>query len=107
VTSGTIEIKPAVFTPDGDGNNDQAFIYYQFGQAGFIGNATVFDSYGREIKRIAKNTVLGTEGFLIWDGSNEEEQKAPVGSYLIMLEVFQTQGTTAYFKRTVVLGARL
>lgn len=107
VASGDVEIKPKVFTPNGDGDADQAFLYYRFGQSGYLGNATVFDSYGREIKRLARNTLLGTDGFLVWDGSNEESQKAPVGSYMILLEVFQTNGKTAQFKQTVTLGSRL
>ena len=54
------------------------------------GNARVFvyDMEGRLVKRLVENELLSAqEGSFTWDGSDERQGKAPVGAYVIMVEV--------------------
>ncbi len=104
-TSGEVAISPPSFTPDGDGVRDLCIISYQFGSAGNVANITIFDQQGREMKVIERSALLGTSGEFFWDGTTESGEKARVGTYLILFEVFDLNGNTQTFKKTTALGA--
>jgi hypothetical protein len=101
-----ITVYPKVFTPDEDGQADFTTIQYQFEKGGSLATLKVFDEMGRQIKTIATNQPVGTEGFFRWDGTHDNGQKAKVGYYLVLVEIFTTTGATQRFKESVVLGAR-
>lgn len=106
-TSGKIEISPEVFSPDGDGQDDLLNISYKFEQSGYVANVRIFDSRGRMIRFLRQGELLATEGVLTWDGTTDDNSKAPVGIYVIHLEVFDLSGNVNAFRRTAVLGGRL
>ena len=96
--------EPEVFSPDNDGYNDFVNILYNFGNPGYIANIIIFDAKGRIVKRLVKNTLLGTEGAFTWDGTNEQNNRAKIGIYLIYTEVFDLMGNVNKFKNTCVLA---
>jgi hypothetical protein len=65
------------------------------------------DKEGQIVRNIASNVLLGREGHFIWDGSDEQRKKAPVGYYIVYLEMFDEHGTVKRFKTTVVLAHQL
>lgn len=107
ISEDQITIDPEVFTPDNDGYKDFTNIVYQFTEAGYTLNARVYDINGREVRTLARNELLGSAGKLMWDGIDDDQQKARAGIYLIHLEVFNLQGKVKRFKKQVVLGAKL
>lgn len=107
ISEDQITIDPEVFTPDNDGDKDFTNIVYQFTDAGYTLNARVYDINGREVRSLARNELLGSEGKLMWDGIDDNHQKARAGIYLIHLEIFNLQGKVKRFKKQVVLGAKL
>ncbi len=102
-----IAVKPEIFSPDNDGYNDFINILYYFNAPGYIANITIFDAKGRIVKRLVKNTLLGTKGGFIWNGINEENRKAGIGIYLIYTEIFDLTGRTYSFKNTCVLASKI
>ena len=107
ITDDGIKIEPEVFTPDNDGDKDFTFINYKFTEAGYTLNAKVYDAKGREIRTLARSELLGSEGKLMWDGIDDNNQKARVGIYIVYVEVFNLQGKVKHIKKQVVLGAKL
>lgn len=103
---GEITIEPKVIIPDGSGQRDFATINYAFAQAGNVANVRVFDVQGREIKRIASNDFLSSNGFYTWDGSDNNGQRAKIGYYIVFFEVFNSSGEANSFKERVVIGSR-
>lgn len=103
---GEITIEPKVIIPDGSGQRDFTTINYTFTQTGNVANVRVFDVQGREIKRIASNDFLSTEGFYTWDGSDNNGQRAKIGYYIVFFEVFNSSGEVNSFKEKVVIGSR-
>ncbi len=101
-----INVYPKVFTPDEDGITDFTTIQYQFEKGGSLATLKVFDDMGRQVKTIATNQPVGTEGFFRWDGTQDNGQKAKVGYYLILVEIYYPAGNTQRFKENVVLGAK-
>ena len=101
-----VTIFPEVFTPDEDGDKDYTTINYSFDDAGYTLNITIFDSYGRLITNLVQNDIVGREGFYQWNGVDNRNQKAGVGYYLVLVEIFDLQGNQYKFKKKVVVGAR-
>ncbi|MEO6883988.1 MAG: lamin tail domain-containing protein [Bacteroidia bacterium] len=102
-----IQISPAIFSPDDDGNNDVLSIRYAFEKSGYVGTFIVYDAQGRTIKYLARNQLLATEGVFSWDGTNENREKARTGIYVIYISVFNTNGDVKQFKKTCVLATKL
>jgi hypothetical protein len=50
---------------------------------------------------------LGNDGTYSWDGIDENLEKAPIGIYVIYIEVFNTKGEVKKYKKICVLGSKL
>ena len=107
ITEDQITIFPEVFSPDLDGHQDVTTFSYQLDEPGYTGNITLFDSNGRRVNRLMRNELLGNTGSISWDGFNEENQKMPIGVYIVFIEFFTTDGRVSQFKKTVVLAHQL
>jgi flagellar hook assembly protein FlgD len=66
----------------------------------------IFDPQGRIIKTIAENELLGTQGFMRWDGDDDKGQKARIGYYMVLFEIFDEQGNLDVYRKGVVIAAR-
>lgn len=102
-----ITVEPAVFSPNSDGNADFTTIHYQFDQPNYTVNVTVYDERGRTIKRIENNETTSTEGFFVWDGSTDDNRKAPIGIYVVYIQAYNADGLSKSFKKTVTVAGRL
>ena len=102
-----ITVSPAVFSPDGDGSDDQVFLTLLPGNYGFIGNIAIYDFQGRMVSTMCSNMLLGAETILSWDGYCDNNQEAPIGIYLIYIEIFNQQGIVKKFRKVVTLARRL
>ncbi|MDP4636513.1 MAG: lamin tail domain-containing protein [Crocinitomicaceae bacterium] len=98
-TTESISLQNDVFSPDLDGFEDVLMVNYSFSKAGLLGKARVFDDIGREVKTIFSNELLATSGFFSWDGIMNEQVKAPIGVYILLVEVFSTDGSVILTKK--------
>lgn len=105
--NATIELSPKVFSPDNDGRDDITTIQYSVDATGYIANVTIFDAAGRPIHNLVRNGTLALTGYWNWDGLNDKGNKLPVGTYIILTEIFNLQGKKQQFKNTVVLARKL
>jgi len=104
---GDVTVQPALFSPDNDGMDDMAVITCRLPRPGFIGNITVFDAQGRPVRQLLRNSVLGSEDNIIWDGLGENKQLLPVGIYIIFTEIFDLEGRIKRWKLPVAMARRL
>jgi hypothetical protein len=100
-------LSPEIFSPDNDGHNDVLNISYSFDQPGHVASIMVYDASGRLIRRLVQNQLLGSNGAFTWNGITDRNEKAPIGYYLILIEVFDLSGNIKQYKKTTVLGGRL
>ena len=103
----TIEVAPKVFSPDNDGRDDITTIQYAVSEPGYIANVTIFDAAGRPIRNLVRNGTLGLTGYWNWDGLDDKGNKLPVGTYIILTEIFNLQGKKQHFKNAIVLARKL
>jgi hypothetical protein len=103
----TIRVAPSVFSPDGDGTDDQAFLTLVPGGPGFIGNIDIYDLQGKMVRILCSNMLLGIENIVSWDGKDNQDHIAPLGIYLIYIEIFNQQGVIKNYRKVVTLARRL
>ncbi len=103
---GQVVISPAVFSPDNDGFNDFAVIDYLFPEPGFVANIRIFDANGRMVRYLTQNATLSATGRFRWDGLGDKMNKLPMGTYIVLIELFNGQGKKKKFKQTVTLARR-
>jgi hypothetical protein len=97
-------VEPLVFTPNGDGLDDETFLNFSFVKAGNVLNARVFTISGVPVKLLAENKILGTSGKLMWNGTDSSGNELPVGYYVVIADIFNPDGITERYKKKVVLG---
>lgn len=104
---GKMTLEYPVFAPNGDGYRDVLMVNYKMDNAGYMGNVKVFDRNGRKVRVLKNNVLMETRGTFIWDGMTDQATKAPMGVYVIHMEVFDLQGNRDNFREAAVLGGRL
>lgn len=104
---GPFTLLDKIFSPDGDGMQDQLVIKYQFPEPGTILNLKIFDRQGRAIRDLANTQYLGREGILTWDGDMDNGQIAWVGAYILWFETFNLEGDVKQFKKAIYLAQKL
>ena len=98
---------PEVFSPDNDGVDDIVQIHFTFKNPGHVVSVYVFDAKGRIVRHLIRNELLSVNGLVSWDGLDNMDQKAPIGIYLVYIEIFDLKGNISTHKKTCVLAGRL
>lgn len=96
-TFGTTE---PIFSPDNDGFQDVLLFQYNF-EMGMIATLKIFDNQGREVQTLFSNELLGQQGSFTWDGVMANNQKAPIGIYIAVIEAFSTDGGGKQFAKRI------
>jgi hypothetical protein len=101
-----INITPDVFSPDGDGIDDVCFVKYRFDEAGYTMNTYIFNVAGQLVRHLAQGELVGQEGSLIWNGTDNNGNRVPIGVYVVVTEVFSMKGKVKQFKNAAVVATR-
>lgn len=107
IGEGVVTLDPSSFSPNDDGVDDFLQINYSLDQSGYLANVTIFDAAGRPIKALSQNELLGTTGFLRWDGDTDDANFAKTGIYIVYIQIFATDGTIQEFKEPCVLSRQV
>lgn len=103
-----LSISPNPFSPDADGREDFTIIQYEMPLSVSTIRARIFDSMGRHIRSLANNEASGARGNLVWDGLDDDKQKARMGIYILLLEAIDDRGGVVETAKTaIVLAAKL
>lgn len=101
-----ITIEPKAFSPDNDGYQDVLNIRYKLEQPGYVAHIDIYDDDGRKIRGLVSNWLLDIEGNIIWDGVKDDGEKARIGVYIVIAELFDLFGNKKKFKESCVLAGR-
>jgi len=99
-----IKIEPEIFTPDNDGKDDFANIWYSFDHPGCVASIWIFDPAGRIVRKLADNQLVGESGSITWDGINDLGQRASIGIYMVFIRIFDLEGRVREVKKTCILS---
>jgi hypothetical protein len=99
---------PNPFSPDGDGVEDFSLIHYELPTDVSTASLKIYDIKGRLIRYLVNNEPSGARQDVVWDGYDDERQKARVGIYIVLVEGLNEGGGSVYSaKGVVVLAAKL
>jgi hypothetical protein len=98
---------PRIFSPDGDGTDDNALLSYSLPESGWVANVFVYDATGARVRHLVKNAMLGTSGTFAWNGLDETGRQLPSGQYIFYTELFTLEGKKQAYKNVVVLARRI
>lgn len=105
--NGTVNVDPKMFSPDSDGFQDVVSITLDLQTIDNVVDIEIFDNRGRLIRLLEDNFFAGNETTFIWDGINDEGEKAGIGTYVILISVLDAAGNQTQFKEVVVLAGQL
>lgn len=94
------------FSPDNDGFEDLFEISYRKSIPGELANISIFNDQGALVKKLIRNYTLNTEGTIIWDGINDQNQMSPMGIYLLHVEIFNLDGQIKRFRKSFALASK-
>ncbi len=106
-TNGIVTIDPQLFSPDNDSYNDVLTINLNFETNDNVVDIRVYDNRGRMIRELKDNYFVGSEALITWDGSMDDNTKAPIGTYVILVSVLDENGNQSEYKLVCVLGGKL
>ncbi len=95
------------FSPDDDGFDDFLLINYELDVPDLVANVSIYDANGRLVRLLIRNELLGTSGTLKWDGSTDDQTKARMGIYIVVVELVHPNGQVEQIKKTSVLAGKL
>ena len=101
-----ITLDPKVISPDNDGYNDILTIYYEFSEGDYIANVFIYDLKGALIRKLVNNELLSISGHWKWDGLDENYEKAKIGIYAIIVEVFDLDGNVKTYKLACAVSTK-
>lgn len=99
-----ISIVPEIFSPDNDGFDDICNIYYDLDENGYTLNIKIFNSKGRLVNNLLNNSLVNNEGFVSWDGTDNNHHLLEPGIYIIQAEIFNLKGTVKRIRKVVVIA---
>jgi hypothetical protein len=106
--SASLIFTPNPFSPDADGFEDHTVISYNLPATTSMVRIRIFDAKGRLIRTLVNNEPSGSNGQYVWDGINDDRQKARIGIYVVLLEAYDANGGNVHIvKGVVVLAGRL
>lgn len=103
---GEIVLDPPLFSPDGDGQDDFAFIRYRLPGSGYVGRVIIFDAAGRQVRRLKQGSLAAVEGSYRWEGMNEKGELLLPGMYVVYAEFVHPTGKVRKFRKTILLARR-
>lgn len=96
--NSTLGLESKTFSPDGDAYEDVLILNYQTEKTGTVLNGYIYDLSGRLQHQPFNNVLIGTEGFLSWDGITDTGVKLPIGNYILLVETFSLDGQVSKTK---------
>jgi hypothetical protein len=93
-------------SPDDDGFEDVLILKYQLPKPDYATTIKIYDMAGRLIQDWTNNATLGTQGFVSWNGTDYNQQKAAIGLYIVMIESIHPSGDRIKEKISCVVAGK-
>lgn len=103
----TFHLDYDIISPDNDGYQDVLTIRYQLDEPGSMATIQIHDANGREVRKLINNELLGTEGFFVWDGLDNDGNKARTGIHILFIDLFTANGNNIRIKKVCVVASKL
>lgn len=102
-----VSVSPNPFSPDNDGFEDFTIIHYTLTQKIAQVKVKIFDSKGRLVRTLENNQASGSEGSIVFNGLDENNNPLRIGIYIALIEAInQNNGVTEKIKAAIVVAKK-
>ena len=98
------EAIPPYFSPNGDGNLDEAQLYFKCEGGASVVTVEIYSAKGEKLRTMAEYDYSAEQGYFLWDGFNNDGQLLGAGIYIAVLEYYNDQGISAVMRTPIVLS---
>ncbi len=92
------------FTPNNDGYNDVAYLYYKTETQGWLATIKIYNSLGQLVKILANSELLSSNGVFVWDGTSDNNNRCSIGAYIVYISLYNTNGNIHQEKIVLILS---
>ncbi|MDH3708404.1 MAG: lamin tail domain-containing protein, partial [Cyclobacteriaceae bacterium] len=78
-----LQIIPKVISPMSNGRPQYVQIHYKMKSPSNVIDISIYNSEGVLVSNILNNHIAGTSGIATWDGTDADNQRVPMGYYII------------------------
>lgn len=96
-----IAFSPEVFSPNNDGFDDQTELTLHFTDIENRTTIQIFNRSGALVKHLANNDPCGNEASYQWNGTDDNGNLLPSGSYVAVIQWWNTNGKVKKTRRVV------
>jgi hypothetical protein len=97
-------LSPNPFSPNGDGSNDYLTITISLPAGSYQLEASVYDSTGKMVRRLAAGVPAGPVTRLVWNGCDDSGKPLPSGVYRVTMSAAGYSDSRFSDARSVTLG---
>ena len=101
-----LSVSPNPFSPDNDGFEDFTIIKYRLNNLTAQIRIRIFNSRGYLVRTLANCAPSGSEGAVVFDGRDDNNNPLRIGIYIILLDAFNENSGILESMKTVVVVAR-
>lgn len=104
--SNGVTIVNELFTPDGDGYNDEVEIVLNFDTPDTAVDVSIYNQNGVHIRTLASRDNVGTYANYFWNGLSDSGDRCKTGIYVIYVKTISSNGKTDVYKKVCVLNRK-
>jgi len=101
-----VTLDPEIFSPDNDGREDILNISFNTEEGGYVASIEIFNARGSLIRRLVNNALIPPQSIVSWDGFTDLRTKAPVGFYILFIELIKPDGKVMHWKKVTVIAGK-
>ncbi len=101
----SLDVTPAHFTPDGDGENETCVVSFNLP---YLRNEVTIKIYDRRGHLLCENSQDhgGERGEWVWNGKDRKAETVPTGLYIVFLMIEDLEGSSRSIEKVVVSVGR-
>lgn len=104
--SNGVTIVNELFTPNGDGYNDEVEIVLIFDTPDTAVDVSIYNQNGVHIRTLASRDNVGTYANYFWNGLSDSGDRCKTGIYVIYVKTISSNGKTDVYKKVCVLNRK-
>jgi len=103
-TSEKFALNDHIFSPNGDGDKDLLIVNYNFEKPGYLIDLNIYDESGYLIKNLSNSLLPSSQGFVQWNGIDDEGSLSNLGVYILHISGFHPDGDLVNEKLLFILA---
>lgn len=102
--SAHFKISPKTATPNGDGENDNLLIAYQFDSSYIYLTMKVYNIKGQLISKPLNGEYSSSKGNIVWNCKNDNDMTVDTGAYICLLKAKDDNGKVVELKEAFYIA---